>query len=189
MRTLTLLAFLFALSGSALADRLVLITRVIDGDTVETGQAERIRLRGIDAPERGQDGYDIAKRWAEIFLKDRLVMLKDEGDGAYGRTAATLYVPGTGGNHDLCRMLVFVGACWVDDRYLDESTAKRYERDMRNARNRSAGIWSVGNPIEPRLWRAGVRGSAAKSRGALRDGVTESLRRSPSRRPLRRSGS
>src|SRR5690349_14067023 len=38
------------------------VTRVVDGDTVELGTGQTVRLVGIDTPERGQCGYDQATR-------------------------------------------------------------------------------------------------------------------------------
>lgn len=40
--------------------RTYLVTRVVDGDTVELGNGETVRLVGIDAPEVGECGYERA---------------------------------------------------------------------------------------------------------------------------------
>jgi endonuclease YncB( thermonuclease family) len=44
------------------------VTRVIDGDTVEIEGAGRVRLIGVDTPERGEECFDEAT----AYLKDRV---------------------------------------------------------------------------------------------------------------------
>lgn len=59
---LTVVALLFLMSGSAVAD-VIGKPRVIDGDTIEIG-GERIRLYGIDAPEPNQKCTADGREWA-----------------------------------------------------------------------------------------------------------------------------
>lgn len=47
-----------------------LVTRVTDGDTIVIDGGERVRLLGIDTPERGDDYYNEAKE----FLEERILM-------------------------------------------------------------------------------------------------------------------
>ena len=54
------------------------VTQVVDGDTVEVsrdGVVERVRLLGIDTPERGQCGYDEATALVAGLVTDREVTL------------------------------------------------------------------------------------------------------------------
>lgn len=44
------------------------VIRVIDGDTVVIASDERVRLIGIDTPEKGQCGFDEAKQALEKLL-------------------------------------------------------------------------------------------------------------------------
>ena len=80
------------------------IRRVIDGDTVEADVdlgfniwiRSKIRLLGIDAPERGEVGYDGSRNWlSRILINDArgYVVLKTEKDrtGKYGRMLGILY--------------------------------------------------------------------------------------------------
>lgn len=76
------------------------ITRVVDGDTVRIG-TERVRLRGIDAPEL-HNATCKAERLKAIAAKDALVELVDGKDvtvdrvgiDVYGRTLAVLRIDG-----------------------------------------------------------------------------------------------
>lgn len=54
------------------------VTRVVDGDTIEVsrdGVVERVRLLGIDTPERGQCGYDAAAALVTDLVTGREVTL------------------------------------------------------------------------------------------------------------------
>ncbi len=54
------------------------VTRVVDGDTVEVSRAdvvERVRLLGIDTPERGQCGFAEATALVAGLVTDREVTL------------------------------------------------------------------------------------------------------------------
>ena len=62
-------------------------TRVIDGDTIIVGNS-RVRLVGIDAPDRGECGYKAAKEWMVKRVQGKPVSLLSTGTGVkdkYGR--------------------------------------------------------------------------------------------------------
>ncbi|WP_432476665.1 thermonuclease family protein [Nocardioides sp. GXQ0305] len=69
------------------AARTWLVTRVIDGDTIELGNGADVRLVGIDTPERGECGYDAATAGMTRLVLGRQVRLtrSDEDTDAYGR--------------------------------------------------------------------------------------------------------
>lgn len=67
--------------------------RVHDGDTFSVG-ARRIRIRGIDAPERGQPGAAAAARRLAELLRHRPVVIVPVGRDVYGRLLADVYVGG-----------------------------------------------------------------------------------------------
>ncbi|MDP2925197.1 MAG: thermonuclease family protein [Nanoarchaeota archaeon] len=52
------------------------VTRVIDGDTVEFENGERVRLICIDTPERGEEGYLEAKEFVEDLILNKEVKLQ-----------------------------------------------------------------------------------------------------------------
>ena len=67
--------------------RLYLVARIVDGDTLELGNGQLVRLVGIDTPERGQCGYaEASDRLAEMALgKEVTLTLSDEDKDRYGR--------------------------------------------------------------------------------------------------------
>jgi micrococcal nuclease len=70
------------------------ITSVIDGDTVTTENGEKVRLLGINAPEKGQFYYEEAKRALERMVGNKSVELEiDTKDkDAYGRSLRYIFV-------------------------------------------------------------------------------------------------
>lgn len=67
--------------------------RVHDGDTFSVG-GQRIRIRGIDTPERGQPGARAAARRLAALLRAGPVVIVRVGRDVYGRTVADVYVAG-----------------------------------------------------------------------------------------------
>jgi endonuclease YncB( thermonuclease family) len=64
-----------------------LVVRVVDGDTVELGNGEVVRLVGIDAPETGECGHDRATEKLVRLIEGRRATLgeSDEDRDRYGR--------------------------------------------------------------------------------------------------------
>lgn len=64
-----------------------LVTRVVDGDTVELGNGETVRLAGIDTPEMGECAYEGAATALERIVLGKRVRLgiSDEDRDSYGR--------------------------------------------------------------------------------------------------------
>lgn len=54
------------------------VTRVIDGDTIELENGQKVRLLGIDTPEKGCPGYQEAKKnMQDLVLAKRIVLVSD----------------------------------------------------------------------------------------------------------------
>ncbi len=67
------------------------VVRVIDGDTLEISGGERIRLLGIDAPERGDVLFDPATdRLKELTASGLVILEMCEDRDIYGRLLATV---------------------------------------------------------------------------------------------------
>ena len=65
------------------------VTKIIDGDTIETSvRKKRIRIEGIDTPEKGQPGYSEAKKALKQLLKDEKITVTPVATDVYGRTVA-----------------------------------------------------------------------------------------------------
>lgn len=124
---------------------------VLDGDTIEVlhnGQAERIRLNGIDCPEKGQAYGQKAKHAASDLVFGKEVTLHTFGKDKYGRTIAEVILPdGTNVNHELVRE----GWCWWYRKYAPgDMVLERLENETREARK---GLWADPQPMPPWEWR------------------------------------
>jgi len=65
----------------------------IDGDTLRVGP-ERIRLRGINAPELNEPEGQVAKQRLEELLRRGSVRIVPHGQDVHGRTVADVFVNG-----------------------------------------------------------------------------------------------
>ncbi len=80
----------------AFADFSGQVVRALDGDTIEvlhTQGPERIRLSGIDCPEKGQAYGSNAKQAASALDFGKEVTLQNHGKDKYGRTLADVLLP------------------------------------------------------------------------------------------------
>lgn len=70
------------------------VTRVVDGDTFDTSANGRVRLADVDAPERGQTGFDEATDALTGMIGNREVFLDidDKGSTSFGRLICVVYV-------------------------------------------------------------------------------------------------
>jgi len=73
-----------------------IVARVIDGDTFVLENGERVRLIGIDTPEKGEYCFEDAKnRLQEIVLGKEVLLYKDKSNrDKYGRLVRFAYVDG-----------------------------------------------------------------------------------------------
>ena len=125
------------------------VISILDGDTIEVlhGQRpDRIRLSGIDCPEKGQPYGKRAKQAASELVYKKEVMLQTYGLDKYGRTIADVFLPdGTNVNHTLVK----AGWCWWYRKYAPLDTElERLEKEAREGRK---GLWADLQPVPPSL--------------------------------------
>jgi micrococcal nuclease len=119
---------------------------VADGDTItvlKKGKAVRIRLYGIDCPERGQDFYRAAKTFTSEHAYGKIVHVAPVDQDAYGRVVAWVSVNGT----NLNKELVAAGLAWWYKRYAPNE--KELANLEKKARREKVGIWSHPHPVPP----------------------------------------
>lgn len=150
---LLLIVFLACLviAEAAHADLSGRVVSVLDGDTIEVlhnTRAERIRLNGIDCPEKGQAYGKKAKQAASALVFGKEVTLQTHGKDKYGRTIAdVLLTDGTNVNHTLVKD----GWCWWYPKYAPENVI--LAELQRRARRSGLGLWADPAPIPPWEWR------------------------------------
>lgn len=79
------------------------VVYVVDGDTVDVEidlgfdntTKKRLRLYGIDTPERGQAGYNEAKQYVtdQVLGKEFMISTFKDKQEKYGRYLATIHLP------------------------------------------------------------------------------------------------
>ena len=133
-----------AMPASAVEHR---VTRIVDGDTVYTKDGTKIRLHGIDTPERDQPYCKQATRALDRLIDTKVFVLEKDTD-RYGRLVAVLYTP-EGLNVNL--EMVCGGHAWWYKQYA------RFDSDLEDcqesAREARLGLWADEEPVEPWVWR------------------------------------
>ncbi len=122
---------------------------VTDGDTISVmhdGRAVKVRLEGIDCPERGQDFSNAAKKYTSALVYDKTVEVRQTGTDRYGRVLAVVYADGT----DVNLALVQAGMAWHYKRHSKSLELDAFELE---ARTNQRGLWQDANPIPPWEWR------------------------------------
>jgi endonuclease YncB( thermonuclease family) len=123
------------------------VVRVLDGDTIEVlnnKQPQRIRLNGIDCPEKTQSFGTTAKQFTSKFCFGKTVDVKELGHDRYGRTIAEIILQD---GKDLNHELVANGLAWWYRKYApNDSELQKLEQDARTNRR---GLWADKNPVAP----------------------------------------
>lgn len=129
------------------------VVRVLEGDTIEVlhnNHAERIRLNGIDCPEKGQAFGLFAEHAAADLVFRKQVTLQTHGFDEYGNTIGDVILPD--GMH-LNQELVRRGLCWWYRKYAPgDAVLEQLEKAAREAKK---GLWAEPNPMPPWEWRKG----------------------------------
>ena len=123
------------------------VVSVADGDTItvmHAGVGEKIRLSGIDAPEKPQDFGNRAKQFVseEAFGKTVTVEVKEQDK--YHRTIGVVTLPD---GKNLNQEIVKSGYAWWYRKYSPkDTTLEKFEAE---AKSEKRGLWGQGIPIPP----------------------------------------
>lgn len=161
------LAALTLLAGVSLAQADTLVGEVVglaDGDTVTVLDAQKtqhkIRLAGIDAPEKGMPWGQKSKEALSDRVYRRTVTVEWHKQDRYGRLIGKILVDGQDAN----LAQVADGMAWHYKDYAQEQTPDdraRYAKAELDARSARRGLWAEPEPIPPWAWRKMKRESRA----------------------------
>lgn len=154
--TLTLFVFLFVFCSSCNGKkahpekRITISGKVIhiaDGDTYDLLTADkktiRVRMDGIDAPERSMAFYKVSKNYlSELCMNKRIKIVKTDTD-RYGRVVAFSYLEN---GKELGHEMVKAGMAWHFKKYNSDNDLAKLEIEARKAKR---GLWIDPKPVPP----------------------------------------
>jgi endonuclease YncB( thermonuclease family) len=151
------------------ADIVGRVVSIADGDTLTVldaqNQQHRIRIAGIDAPEKAQPFGQKSKASLSMMAFNRDVEIFGNKLDRDGRTIAKVMVadptcnmPACPKIHDAGLLQIRAGLAWWDRQYAREQTPKDredYEVAEFQAKIHRLGLWGDKNPVPPWEWRHG----------------------------------
>jgi endonuclease YncB( thermonuclease family) len=129
-----------------------LVVGVSDGDTFtlleESTRANvKVRLYGVDAPEKKQAFGERAKQFASDLCYRKRVNLEVVNKDRYGRSVAYMYLEdGRNVNYELVK----AGMAWHYKQFSKDAELERLEKQARRER---VGLWRDKDPTPPWEWR------------------------------------
>lgn len=146
------MATLVLAAASAHADVEGRVAGISDGDTLTLVDAQRVqhrvRLAGIDAPERGQPFANRAKETLSACAYQQHVSVVGSKIDRYGRVVGKVLVAQT----DCNLRQVTLGMAWHYKAYAGEQSAAdraEYSAAESKAREERRGLWKEPAPIPP----------------------------------------
>lgn len=153
---LVLFAFLFFCLAAHAETLIGRVVGVSDGDTVkildETNRQWKIRLMGIDAPEKKQAFGQRSKSNLSDLVFNKTVSVEYSKRDKYGRTVGKILVNGLDANLEQVK----AGMAWHYKQYEREQSQhdrQAYSNAEVRARSERLGLWNDALPTPPWAWR------------------------------------
>jgi len=134
-----------------------MVVGVTDGNTIRVMQAHRevkVRLYGIDCPERGQPFTRKAKQFTPDMVFGKMVEIHRMDTDRYGRTVAVVAVD----KQLLNEELVKAGLAWAYDFHCSKPICESWKSFQLRARFEKNGLWGERNSVPPWEFRKKRRG-------------------------------
>lgn len=132
------------------------VVAVADGDTVtvldSTNTHWKIRLSGIDAPEKKMPFGQRSKQSLSDKVFNKVVTVEYSKRDKYGRTVGKVLVDGVDANLEQIK----AGLAWHYKKYEKEQAIEdrlTYAEEEEKARAAKKGLWADANPVPPWDWR------------------------------------
>jgi ATP-dependent hsl protease ATP-binding subunit hslU len=123
------------------------VIKISDGDTITvlSGKEQtRVRLYGIDAPEKKQDYGQRSKQFLASLIAGQVVEVETKGKDRYKRTLGIIHFKG----QDINAQMVLNGYAWAYVKY-----SRIYVDQEKTARENKRGLWQSSDPTPPWEWR------------------------------------
>jgi micrococcal nuclease len=127
------------------------VTRIVDGDTIDvqlTTGPIRVRLHGIDTPERGQPWFTESTAALSALVTGKQVDIEPFSQDRYDRMIGIVYL----GELNVNLELVKQGHAWAYRKYMRKEDDKLCTHEAA-ARTAKRGLWKVAKAIAPWEWR------------------------------------
>lgn len=149
-----ILFFLLLISSSAFTQMKGKVVSITDGDTfvILNDQKEqiKIRLHGIDAPEKKQDFGTVAKNYLSSLIYNKEITIDYKNLDRYGRTIGIVFIEQLNVNEKMLEE----GMAWHFKKYDKNSDWAALEDKAKEAKK---GLWLQPNAIAPWEWRSRKR--------------------------------
>ena len=136
------------------------VIRVVDGDSVtvldKQNEQHKIRLAGIDTPERKQPYGKVARQFLAKHIYKKQVCVGWYKRDKYQRLVGVIRIE----DEDINLKLVKAGLAWHYKQYENEQSKSDrvlYAKAHEKAETSEVGLWRDSRPIAPWLWRRGER--------------------------------
>ena len=152
MKKLILVLFLF-LSNFANAKTIEgLVVGVADGDTItvldQQKNTYKIRLQGIDAPEKKQAFGEKSKQSLHDLVHSKQVRIEYDKEDKYGRIVGKVTVEDV----DVCLQQLVLGMAWHYKKYQNEQSVSDralYSETELTSQSLKLGLWTDDTPMPP----------------------------------------
>lgn len=141
------------------------VIKVTDGDTVivlEGTTKHRVRLIGIDAPERSQEfGPQATQYLSGLVLNQPVDVQANVNKDLYGREIGKLLIRGL----DVNLQMIKGGYAWWFEAYKQSQSAmdqKNYKDATLVAQGAKSGLWTASKPQAPWEFRAAAKAKKVK---------------------------
>jgi micrococcal nuclease len=122
------------------------VIKIVDGDTfdvlTQSNEVIRIRMNGIDCPERRQDYYQVCKDALSNYIFGCDVQLTVHGKDRYKRTIADVFYH----NKNINLLMIRNGFAWHYKKYSSDAEMAKAEV---KARGEGIGLWKIKQPVAP----------------------------------------
>lgn len=128
------------------------VVSVTDGDTIKVmhdGVETKVRLYGVDTPEKKQAYGKKAKEFTASLVAGKKVDVDPIDQDRYGRTVGIVTATG----QSLNKSLVKNGYAWVYQKYCHRAECKSWTSEEAQARSAKLGLWADQKPVPPWEWR------------------------------------
>ncbi len=127
------------------------VSWVADGDTLlvlpdQAHEAVKLRIQGIDAPERCQSGGEASRNAMIDWVHHKTVLVTPHGTDTYGRVLGRVDI----GGRDVDAEMVNAGMAWA---YSFRTSAGPYAALERQARRQKKGLFAQAQPMTPKVFR------------------------------------